>query len=398
MVNVKRFCLMVALASLAPELTVSAAMEPGTFKLGGKGYFFYENSFSDGGAGQSNAFDFSRLYFGAKFQISEKFVAQYMTDMAHDDGGVFETFAKYALLDWKIDALSKWDGHLVMGLQSTYNWKIPEAAWGYRSIRWSPMESLGKYFGNARGDYDNMLGSWAGNLYDQETPADSVTALEVESQRANFQAASANKMASSADLGVALKIKPTDAHYVMLMVRNGGGYKKAETDMYKNYQVRVGFYLLDEKALHLSAMVELEPFEGVDKDGAAKTRRNLQWDVMASYEKKGKFLVAANVNSKKFPGVIDDVTATCLSGFGNVYLVEKKLKVLGRIDVYQTGFNDAQQPAGTAKMKSNAKLIIAGLDFMLDKNVHIIPNVQILTLEGDGDDVKNFFIHAEFKF
>lgn len=243
-----------------------------------------------------------------------------------------------------------------------------------------------------------MLGSWAGNLYDQETPVDSVTALEVESQRANFQAASANKMASSADLGVALKIKPTDAHYVMLMVRNGGGYKKAETDMYKNYQVRVGFYLLDEKALHLSAMVELEPFEGVDKDGAAKTRRNLQWDVMASYEKKGKFLVAANVNSKKFPGVIDDVTATCLSGFGNVYLVEKKLKVLGRIDVYQTGFNDAQQPAGTAKMKSNAKLIIAGLDFMLDKNVHIIPNVQILTLEGDGDDVKNFFIHAEFKF
>jgi hypothetical protein len=197
---------------------------------------------------------------------------------------------------------------------------------------------------------------------------------------------------------VALKLKPTDAHYVMLMIRNGGGYKKAESDMYKNYQVRVGFYLLDKKALHLSAMAELEPFEGFDKDGSAKTRQNLQWDVMASYEQKRKFLVAANVNSKKFPGVIDDIIATCLSGFGNVYLVENKLKALGRLDVYRTGFNDAQIQAGLPTISSNAKLFIVGLDFMPDKNVHIIPNVQILSLEGDGDDIKNFFIHAEFRF
>lgn len=214
----------------------------------------------------------------------------------------------------------------------------------------------------------------------------------------NFRAASTNKMASSADLGVALKLEPTDAHYVMLMIRNGGGYKKAETDMYKNYQVRVGFYLLEEKALHLSAMVELEPFEGVDNDGAAKTRLNLQRDLMVSYEKKGRFLVAVNINSKVFPGVIDDIVAGCYSGFGNVSLIEDKLKVLGRLDMYQTGFNDAQMQLGTPTIKSNANLIIIGLDFMPDKNVHIIPNVQILSLEGDGDDVKNFFIHAEFKF
>lgn len=398
MINAKRFGVTIALALLMPVITVSAGMEPGTFKLGGKGYFFYSHSLSDGGAGQNNAFDFSRLYFGAKFQISEKFVAQYMTDMAHENGGEFETFAKYALLDWKMDALSQWDGHLVLGLQSTYNWKIPEAAWGYRSIRWSPMESFGKYFGSARGDYEDMLESWADNLYNRETTADSVTALGVESQLVNFRAASTNKMASSADLGVALKLKPTDAHYVMLMIRNGGGYKKAETNMYKNYQVRAGFYLLEEKALHLSAMVELEPFEGVDNDGAAKTRLNLQRDLMVSYEKKGRFLVAVNINSKVFPGVIDDIVAGCYSGFGNVSLIENKLKALGRLDLYQTGFNDAQVRAGMPTMSTNAKLLIVGLDYMPDKNVHIIPNVQILTLEGDGDDVKELSIHAEFKF
>lgn len=398
MVNVKRLCLIVALALCVPAITATAGMEPGEFKLGGKGYFFYNHSLSDGGVGRSNAFDLSRLYFGAKFQISEKFMAQYMTDMAHESGGKFETFAKYALLDWKMDALSRWNGHLVMGLQSTYNWKIPEAVWGYRSIRWSPMESFGKYFGSELGGYEDMLESWADSLYDEGTPAADAKALEVASQMDNFHAASANKMGSSADIGVALKLNPTDAHYVMLMIRNGSGYKKAETDMYKNYQARVGFYLLEKKALHLSAMAELEPFEGVDQFGATKSRMNFQWDLLASYEQKGRFLVAANVNSKKLPGVFDDITATCLSGFGNVYLIENKLKALGRIDVYQTGFNDAHLQAGMPDMKTNANLIIVGLDFMPDENVHIIPNVQILSLEGDGDDVKDFYIHAEFRF
>ncbi|MDH4035137.1 MAG: hypothetical protein OEV80_15205, partial [candidate division Zixibacteria bacterium] len=317
MVNVKRFALVLGLACLVPVITVSAGMEPGEFKLGGKGYFFYNHSMSDGGAGQDNEFDVSRLYFGAKFQISEKFMAQYMTDIAHEGGGEFESFAKYALLDWKMDALSQWNGHLVLGLQSTYNWKIPEAAWGYRSIRYSPMESFGKYFSSARGDYEDMLEAWADSLYDEDTSADDAKADEVMSQMNNFHDVSTSKMASSADLGVALKLKPTDRHYVYLMIRNGGGYKKAETDMYKNYQARVGFYLLENKELHFSAMAELEPIEGHDKDGAVKRRQNLQWDLMAAYEQKGKFLIAGNVNAKKFPGVIDDITATCLSGFGN---------------------------------------------------------------------------------
>lgn len=398
MVDMKRFASVVALVLLAPLTTVTAGMEPGTFKLGGKGYFSYNHSFSDGGAGQDNAFEITRLYFGAKFQISSKFMAQYLTDIAHENDGEFETFAKYALLDWKMDALSQWNGHLVLGLQSTYNWKIPEAAWGYRSIRWSPMESFGKYFGNALGAYDSLQSVWAEDLMERGTPADSAQASEVENRRENLHRATSNKMASSADLGVALKLEPTDAHYVMLMIRNGGGYKKAETDMYKNYQVRVGFYLLDEKALHISAMAEVEPFRGVEIDGVAKTRRNLQWDIMASYDHHGKFLVAANINSKTFPGVLDDVTATCYSGFGNVCLVENKLKVLARLDVYRTGLNDALTPPGESAMKSNAKLIIAGLDWMPDKNIHIIPNVQILSLEGDGGDVKDIYLHAEFRF
>ncbi|MEE9554941.1 MAG: hypothetical protein V3W18_11645, partial [candidate division Zixibacteria bacterium] len=118
------------------------AGEPGTLTPEGKGYFYYLHDFSSG-AGQDNEFDISRMYFGAKYQISEEFVARYLTDISHRDGG-FEVFTKYAYLDWN---LSKWNAHLAMGLQGTNNWSAPEKAWGYRAIRKAPMESFGGYWG-----------------------------------------------------------------------------------------------------------------------------------------------------------------------------------------------------------------------------------------------------------
>jgi hypothetical protein len=370
-------------------------MEPGEFKFSGKGYFYYFHSLNDGADGKDNEFDFSRMYFGAKFQVSEEFMVSYLTDMSHQSGsGKFEIFAKYAYVDWD---LGHHGAHLLLGLQSTYNWKSPEAAWGYRVIRKAPMESLGGYWGDLRSSYESFLEEWADALEGEKSAADSPTGSEVENQAANFHAASGTKTGSSADMGIGVKLKPSNDCYVWFVVRNGGGYKKAETDMYKNFQIRAGRYFL-EKALHFSAFAELEPFEGVDKEGDPKRRMNFQWDAMLSYEQKGKFLIACNVNSKIFPGPLDDVTALCISGFGNAYIIEKKLKVLGRVDIYQAGFNDVQLQPGTS-WESNAKLFIVGFDFIPEKHVHIIPNVQILSFEDDElDSIKDFFVHVEFKF
>ena len=84
-------------------------------------------------------------------------------------------------------------------------------------------------------------------------------------------------MASSADIGVGLTLKPTDDHYISLMIRNGTGYKSAENNGFKDYQARVGFYFM-EKALHLSAFAELEPWSGIDSDGDTTSYISVQWD------------------------------------------------------------------------------------------------------------------------
>ena len=359
-----------------------AGKDPGTLTPEGKGYFYYLHDFTSG-AGQENEFDFSRMYFGAKYQISEEFMARYLTDISHQPGGgKFEVFTKYAYLDWN---LSQWNLHALMGLQGTNNWNVPEKAWGYRAIRKSPMESFGDFWGGVRGAYGQRLDDWAA--------ADPSRAAELGYQHSNFDTGANTKMGSSADMGVGLKWKPNGFYYANFMVRNGVGYKKAENDMYKNFQVRAGGYFL-EKAVHVSAYAEIEPWKGLDDQGSPTSYNNIQFDLFCSYQKKDLFLAGVNYNSKTIPGSLEDITASCISGFGNVFIVEKKLKALARYDIYQTGFNDAERPTGDPELETNAGLLIIGLDWMPAKKIHIIPNVQILSFEDSDIDANNtFYLH-----
>ena len=113
----------------------------GGLKIVGKGYFYYHHDASQGD-GQTNSFDFARLYMGAKYHISDEFSVEYLTDIAHHDKtGKLEVYTKYAYVDWSITNKL----NLVMGLQGTSNWKQPEKAWGYRSIHKAPMEAFGGF-------------------------------------------------------------------------------------------------------------------------------------------------------------------------------------------------------------------------------------------------------------
>lgn len=361
------------------SVSAFAGNEPGTVTPEGKGYFYYLHDFTSG-AGQQNEFDISRMYIGAKYQISEEFMARYLTDISHQGGdGKFEVFTKYAYLDWN---LSQWNLHTLMGLQGTNNWSVPEKAWGYRAIRKAPMESFGGYWGDVADAYEELLEDWA--IADPGT--------DYDSQRDNFHTGADTKTGSSADMGIGLKWKPSSLYYANFMIRNGVGYKQAENDMYKNFQVRAGGYF-HEKAIHVSVYAEIEPWMGVDDAGESKGYNNIQLDLFASYQKKDLFLVGVNYNSKTIPGSLDDITASCISGFGNVFIVEKKLKALARYDIYQTGFNDATMPTGV-ELETNAGLLIIGLDWMPVKKVHLIPNVQILSFENSDIDANNaFYVH-----
>src|SRR3989339_2288041 len=206
------------------------------FKLEGQGFLVYTHDMSKGD-GQSNNFEVQRMYFGIKYFAAENLTFRYLTDITGEGGtGKLDAYAKYAYADLKLNGRM----NLIMGLQGTYNWKPAEDAWGYRVISSAPMESFGDYWGVWSKSYIHYLETWA-----ETDPAKTADA-------ANFATASRSKMGSSADMGVAVSCKPVKTAYVNFMIRNGSGYKKAEDDMFKNFQLLVGNYFLD-KALNVSA-------------------------------------------------------------------------------------------------------------------------------------------------
>ncbi len=365
------------------------------FKPEVKGFFYYHHDASTDD-GQTNSFDFSRVYIGAKYTLSDKFTARYLTDVGHASGsGKFEVFTKYAYLDWKMNF---WKAHVIIGLQGTQNWKPAEKAWGYRIIRKSPMESFGSYLGNAKKIYTNHLQNRINALLDTTnghipTSAEQILAGDLSIQKSNFGTAVGSKMGASADIGVNFSLKPTSKFYLNFMILNGSGYKKAENNMFKNIQIRTGSYFFNY-ALHLSTYFEIEPWRGKHKNGFVKNYKNFQWDLFAGYNFKNIFIIGANANSKIFSGSYENIITNCFSVFGNVDIMPAKLKALARFDFYRTGFNKSNM----AKLKTNANLVIIGLDYRPHKLVNIIPNFQILLYEdGQSEPDKAFYVHLQFK-
>ena len=187
-----------AIVAVFLSFSMVMAEEPGSYKLDGEAYFYYMHDASEGD-GQTNKFAFSRVYLGVKYFLSDDFMVRYLTDVGPGEWRP-NVFAKYAYLDWKMrDNLN-----LVIGLAETNNWNMPEKAWGYRVIRYSPMESFGDYWWDWKDSYGNALGDWAQSL--QNT--DPVKAAEVDIHRYNLREGGETRMGSSADLGVGVKFKP----------------------------------------------------------------------------------------------------------------------------------------------------------------------------------------------
>jgi hypothetical protein len=347
---------------------------------------------------RENEFDFSRVYAGFKYRMSEDFTARFLTDVGHkEETGQLELFAKYAYLAWDLGFLG---AHLAMGLQSTYNWKQPEKMWGYRGIMYAPMESFHKYFEKAKQTYIKLLMERADTLLSTRgnTPSSDeiMEAADLKIQASNCSTAFYSGLGSSADLGISLSLNPVESYYLHIMLRNGGGYKKTENNFHKNFQVRTGCFFL-EKALHLTGYFEWEPYKGYDNSTGKTGYNNIHWDAAASYEMKNLFLAGFNVNSKIFSGSYEDITSLCVAGFGNVHIIKKKLKALVRYDHYITGINETR--AVPEAPKTNADLIIAGLDFIPLKGINIVPNVQVWTFEDNKEDTDlGLYIHVLYKY
>lgn len=351
------------------------------YKLDGRGYFAYRHDATEGD-GQSNEFEMARMMFGLKYFASDDLTLRYLTDIARESGnGKIDAQAQLAYVDWKIDKRF----NLLVGLQLTNNWAQTEVTWGYRSILTSPMEAFGDFWGSWNKKYVSYLEAWA--------QADPTKAGLLSNQ----VTASRSRMGAAADMAVGASYKPVKSVFVNFQIRNGSGYKSAENDMFKNFQLIAGKSFMNN-AVNVSAFTELEPYRGVDTNGDSKGFVNVAWDVSASYTENNKFTVGTSVNSKTFAST-ESITGTSVSGFFHGFIKPNKLKAIARYDVYYTGFNDAPVMQGDDAFESDGTRMVIGLDYLAHKNFSIIPNLQVISYEdSDLEPIRSAFVHMAFKW
>ncbi len=137
----------------------------------------------------TNSFEYSRIYFTYKTDVSDQLKFNFTTDI-NTSASPRNLYVKYARIDWNTDF-----GKVVIGLQSMNMFGVQEKTWGYRSVEKSAMDRFG--------------------------------------------------LSSSADLGLGYYRTFGSNLNVSALVTNGAGYKNPENNSYK--KVSVSAYLGDSR-------------------------------------------------------------------------------------------------------------------------------------------------------
>ena len=174
-----------------------------------------------------------------------------------------------------------------------------------------------------------------------------------------------NKIGSSADIGVGLKGKSGKLGY-RLMVGNGPG-QAPEKDNGKKFYGQASFKVSDALQVEGYADFNMQPQD--------KNQITVKGFAGLTQDKLKAGLEAFMRTNKKAAGD-DDVKITGVSAFGSLGLSDQ-LKAFGRLDMLS---NDA---ADTTDL-----LVIAGLDHMPAKNVHLMPNLYVKLPDGPDPEIQ----------
>jgi hypothetical protein len=279
------------------------------------------------------AFQIRRVYFTYDNDISEKFTTRFRLEMDPSASllasNKIGTYVKDAYLMWK----NIFGGsNLVFGIQPSPTFDASETAWGYRSLEKPIMDLRG--------------------------------------------------IVPSRDYGVALKGKLTgDGMFnYWVMFANGSG-NSPETDKYKRYYGQVSIKPSD----NLYAMVNVDfqdraqiadPFNVGKKvdDGTLTASGFVTYGQSGVYKLGLEAFTQSTSDGFNNGTALTSKSALGISVWGSVFL-QSDLAVVVRYDNYD--------PNTDGKSKGDLRnLIIAGLDWKVDKNVSIMPNLYYETYEA----------------
>ncbi len=295
------------------------------------------NAATEGGPKSYQAFQFRRIYFTYDNDISEKFTSRFRLEadqVARTSDSKTSVFVKDAYLRWK------WiftGSDLFFGIHPTPAFDVSEAAWGYRSLEKTIMDLRG--------------------------------------------------VVSSRDLGVALKGKFDDAgkfNYWVMVANNSGN--RAETDKYKRYYLL--FHVKPVENLQFTVYGDYADRGNVTDPYSTSTPKQsvsngtLTAGAFVGYGEKGRFNVGVegflqsrqNGFNNAAARSLKDLNGIGVSVFGSVS-VQSDLDIVARYDYYD--------PNTDSNVKGDARnFILGGVAWKPDKNVSIMPNLQVETYES----------------
>lgn len=284
------------------------------------------STISNGNA--ASAFELDRAYIGYDAQLSKQFSGKINIDIGNPgNGSAFEmtAYIKNAYLSYTNASFSA-----SFGLIPTIQFDQQEKTWGYRYIEKS------------------------------------------------FQ--DAYKFGSSADLGFSANYKFTNWLDASLIIINGEGYKKLQSDSI--FKAGLG--------ITVKPIPNLMLFGYYDAMGSENTQNTLATFISYRFD-KGSF--GAEFNQQNNTGNISNRT---LSGF-SVYATavpSKKTRVFARFDQLTSN----TLPLGTANWNhsKDGSLAMAGIEYEPVKGVKISPNYR-LWIPADQDKKSTHFIYLNFE-
>jgi len=229
-------------------------------------------------------------------------------------------------------------------------------------------EQLTPYIKNAYLAWKNLIPNSTIYFGAQGTPTWSVAEKVWGYRSVSKMVMDLNKVGGSSDLGIGIKGKINDSGSFgyHVLVANGEG-KKGESNEYKKVFVSIPLVFADN--FHV---VPYADYEGGAND---MTKQTVALFVGVTGENVNAGVeVFQKTNAKALAG--DDLIENGISVFGSARIVEK-FKGFARFDMFDPN---------TDQDKDGKNLIIAGVDYEVEENVNVIPNIRIESYQLSGKD------------
>jgi hypothetical protein len=297
------------------------------------GDYFYNIEQVDARKKDLNGFQFRRIFLTADFALSESFDSRFrleseQTQASLTPGGRLGFMLKDAFIKWK----GIFQGSdFIFGLSPTPAFDVIEGAWGYRAVEKTIM------------DYSGVL--------------------------------------ATRDLGIDLKGRLNEAASINYWVKIGNNsVNSPEVNKYKRYYAQLHFIPFPNFQVaiygdYASNAAIMDSVENTSKEhGIILGNVFLNFMQKDQYSIGTEFFYRSDRNSSR-PNAgrpLETVNGIGISVFGWLRLTDL-IRILARYDTIDPNID---------RGNNNSNLLIGGIDFHINKNVSIIPNIESAFYQG----------------